>query len=130
MGILSQQLSISERATTNDIGVNPEARSLTKASGYFADGGKYPDNRSTFNNTSIVNSSGGIEEISESETAGSLGGLPITPSGNSDEENFMIKVMLDWQTAESTGQMKAFENKFKKLKGMSDIKKAIADWAD
>ena len=54
MGILSQQLGISERATTNDIDVNPEARSLTAPSGFYADGGKYPDNRSVWDHNSLV----------------------------------------------------------------------------
>ena len=54
MGILSQQLGISDRAVTNDISRDPEARSLTKASGYFADGGKYPDDRSVWNYNALV----------------------------------------------------------------------------
>ena len=54
MGILNQQLGISEKATTNDIDVNSTARSLTAPSGYYAEGGKYPDNRSTWRNGDVV----------------------------------------------------------------------------
>ena len=54
MGILSQQLGISEKATNNGVTVNPGARSLTAPSGYYSDGGKYPDDRPTWDNTDVL----------------------------------------------------------------------------
>ena len=63
MGILSQQLGISARATTNDIDVNPEARSLTAPSGFYADGGKYPDNRSVWDHNSLVEGADNPEQV-------------------------------------------------------------------
>ena len=55
MSILSQQLSISEKAFTNRITTNPEARSLTYRSGYYGNGGQYPDAREFFDSDSTVN---------------------------------------------------------------------------
>ena len=52
--ILLQQISISEKAFTNDITTNPEAQSLTYRSGYYGNGGQYPDAREVFNSDSTV----------------------------------------------------------------------------
>ena len=80
MGILSQQLGISAKATTNDIGINPEARSLTAPSGFYADGGKYPDNRPVWDYNALVKEADDPEietyftdGIRPSSTAGKLG---------------------------------------------------------
>ena len=63
MGILSQQLGISAKATTNDIGINPEARSLTAPSGFYADGGKYPDNRPVWDYNALVKEADDPEQV-------------------------------------------------------------------
>tara|TARA_Y100000310_G_scaffold11640_1_gene12156 strand:+ start:368 stop:634 length:267 start_codon:yes stop_codon:yes gene_type:complete len=52
--ILLQQISISEKAFTNDITTNPEAQSLTYRSGYYGNGGQYPDAREFFDSDSTV----------------------------------------------------------------------------
>ena len=71
MSIVSQQLSISQRAFTNDIITNPEAQSLTYRSGYYGNGGQYPDAREFFDSDSTV------EDIKESETAPDLSNLEV-----------------------------------------------------
>ena len=67
MSILEQQLIVSDKLVSNDIKTNPQARSLTMRNGYY-ESWQYPDNQSA-----IVTSEGGIEEIAESKTAGQLG---------------------------------------------------------
>ena len=77
MSILSQQLSISQRAFTNRITTNPEAQSLTYRSGYYGNGGQYPDPRTQMTGAGIVatgNQSKTRERIKDSFTAGELGG--------------------------------------------------------
>ena len=44
MSILSEQLTIGEKVVSNDIALDPVARSLTMCNGYYVDH-KYPDNR-------------------------------------------------------------------------------------
>ena len=69
MSILSEQLMISDKAISNDISLDPEARSLTMRNGYYVDH-KYPDDRvimtgeNPFNDTS---------NITTSKTAGQIG---------------------------------------------------------
>ena len=46
MSILSEQLVIGDKVVSNDITLDPVARSLTMRNGYYFDH-KYPDNRST-----------------------------------------------------------------------------------
>ena len=71
MVILSQQFGISEKATNNGVTVNPGARSLTAPSGYYSDGGKYPDDRPTWDNTAVLTT----EQLGgETIIAGQIGG--------------------------------------------------------
>jgi len=83
MSILSQQLSISQRAFTNDIITNPEAQSLTYRSGYYGNGGQYPDAREFFDSDSTV------EDIKESETAPDLSNLEVLMS-NADRMKILL----------------------------------------
>ena len=69
MGILEQQLIISEKVISNEIMTNPEARSLTMRNGYYVDS-KYPDNRSTMTGENPFNDAG---IITISQTAGQIG---------------------------------------------------------
>ena len=69
MGILEQQLNISNKAVSNDITTDPEARSLTMRNGYYVDS-KYPDNRSTMTGENPFNDAG---IITISKTAGQIG---------------------------------------------------------
>ena len=113
MGILNQQLSVSERAVTNDISRDPEARSLTKASGYFADGGKYPDDRSVWNYNALVEGADNPENKGDLITAAIEAGERNATeterkSGKSDDgevvyygqANSFSKVV--WDAAEAT----------------------------
>ena len=82
MSILSQQLSISEKAFTNRITTNPEARSLTYRSGYYGNGGQYPDAREFYASDSTVNETTEyqgqqVNNIRESETAPQLEDLVV-----------------------------------------------------
>ena len=95
MSIVSEQLMIGDKAISNDITTDPEARSLTMRNGYYVDH-KYPDNRPEITGESfsvknlsvekssetlvdgeivhtITAESTGLEEISESKTAGQIG---------------------------------------------------------
>jgi hypothetical protein len=69
MGILEQQLIISNKAVSNDITTDPEARSLTMRNGYYVDS-KYPDNRSTMTGENPFNDAA---IITISQTAGQIG---------------------------------------------------------
>ena len=95
MSILEEQLIIGDKAISNDITTDPEARSLTMRNGYYSDH-RYPDNRSeiTGESFSVITSSveksletfvggevvrtitlenTGLETIAESKTAGQIG---------------------------------------------------------
>ena len=72
MSILSEQLVISDKVISNVITTDPEARSLTMRNGYYFDS-KYPDNRSTVTGANPLSGTDGLENISESETAGQIG---------------------------------------------------------
>ena len=74
MSILSEQLTVSDKAVSNDISLDPEARSLTMRNGYYSDH-RYPDNRSeiTGESFSVAEDSIDREAISESKTAGQIG---------------------------------------------------------
>ena len=72
MSILSEQLVISDKAVSNDITTNSDARSLTMRNGYYFDS-KYPDHRSTMTGENPLSGAGGLEVISESKTAGQIG---------------------------------------------------------
>ena len=72
MNILEEQLIISEKAVSNDITTNSDARSLTMKNGYYFDS-KYPDNRSTMTGENPLSGIGGLEDILESKTAGQIG---------------------------------------------------------
>ena len=73
MGILEQQLNISNKAVSNDITTDPVAESVTMRNGYYVDH-KYPDNRPEMTGESyFVCVNNGIEDISESKTAGQIG---------------------------------------------------------
>ena len=69
MSIVSQQLIISDKAVSNDIKINPEARSLTMRNGYYVNS-MYPDNRSTMTGE---NPFSGTDSITISKTAGQIG---------------------------------------------------------
>jgi|TARA_R110002051_G_C8330579_1_gene436537 hypothetical protein len=69
MGILEQQLNISNKAVSNDIATDPEARSLTMRNGYYVDS-KYPDNRSTMTGENPFSDT---DSITISKTAGQIG---------------------------------------------------------
>ena len=84
MSILSQQLSISQRAFTNDIITNPEAQSLTYRSGYYGNGGQYPDAREFFDSDStvsetrhLISQGKEVNNIRESVTAPKLEDLEV-----------------------------------------------------
>ena len=73
MSILAEQLIIGDKVVSNDIMTDPEARSLTMRNGYYVDH-KYPDNRPEITGESyFVGVNNGIEDISESKTAGQIG---------------------------------------------------------
>ena len=73
MGILNQQIVISDLYISNQITTDPGARSLTMRNGYYVDH-KYPDNRPEMTGESyFVGVNNGIEDISESKTAGQIG---------------------------------------------------------
>ena len=72
MSILSEQLVISDKVISNVITTDPEARSLTMRNGYYFDS-KYPDNSSTMTGENPLSGIGGLEDISESKTAGQIG---------------------------------------------------------
>ena len=69
MSILSEQLMISDKAISNDISLDPEARSLTMRNGYYVDH-KYPDDRSTMTGENPFNDT---SNITTSKTAGQIG---------------------------------------------------------
>tara|TARA_Y100000310_G_scaffold248301_1_gene254117 strand:+ start:52 stop:261 length:210 start_codon:yes stop_codon:yes gene_type:complete len=69
MGILEQQLNISNKAVSNDITTDPEARSLTMRNGYYVDS-KYPDNRSTMTGENPFSDT---DSITISKTAAQIG---------------------------------------------------------
>ena len=73
MSILSEQLVISDKVISNVITTDPEAESVTMRNGYYVDH-KYPDNRPEMTGESyFVGVNNGIEDISESKTAGQIG---------------------------------------------------------
>jgi len=69
MSIVSQQLIISDKVISNDIKINPEARSLTMRNGYYVNS-MYPDNRSTMTGENPFSDT---DNITTSETAGQIG---------------------------------------------------------
>jgi hypothetical protein len=69
MSIVSQQLIISDKAVSNDIKINPEARSLTMRNGYYVNS-MYPDNRSTMTGENPFSDT---DNITISKTAGQIG---------------------------------------------------------
>ena len=69
MGILEQQLIISDKVVSNDIKIDPEARSLTMKNGYYVNS-MYPDNRSTMTGDNPFSD---MDRITTSETAGQIG---------------------------------------------------------
>ena len=82
MSILSQQLRISQKAFTNYIRANPAAQSLSYKSGYYGNGGQYPDHREFFDSDSTVNETTEyqgqqVNNIRESETAPQLEDLVV-----------------------------------------------------
>ena len=95
MSILSEQLVIGDKVVSNDITTDPVAESVTMRNGYYVDH-KYPDNRPEMTGESfsvrtssieesferfvegevvrtITFKSTGLEDISESKTAGQIG---------------------------------------------------------
>ena len=74
MSILAEQSLVSDKAISNDISLDPEARSLTMRNGYYVDH-KYPDNRSTMTGENPFNdtSTQGTSNITTSKTAGQIG---------------------------------------------------------
>ena len=91
MSILSEQLTIGEKVVSNDIALDPVARSLTMCNGYYVDH-KYPDNRTVMTGenpwtgtTTQTITTGGISsaevqtevtttnQIATSKTAGQIG---------------------------------------------------------
>ena len=69
MSIVSQQLIISDKVISNDIKIDPEARSLTMKNGYYVNG-MYPDNRSTMTGENPFSDT---DSITISKTAGQIG---------------------------------------------------------
>jgi len=69
MSIVSQQLIISDKVISNDIKINPEARSLTMRNGYYVNS-MYPDNRSTMTGENPFSDT---DSITISKTAGQIG---------------------------------------------------------
>ena len=69
MSIVTQQLIISVKAISNDIKIDPEARSLTMRNGYYVNS-MYPDNRSTMTGDNPFSDT---DRITTSETAGQIG---------------------------------------------------------
>jgi len=69
MSIVSQQLIISDKVISNDIKIDPEARSLTMRNGYYVNS-MYPDNRSTMIGDNPFSDTDGI---TISKTAGQIG---------------------------------------------------------
>jgi hypothetical protein len=69
MSIVSQQLIISDKVISNDIKIDPEARSLTMKNGYYVDS-MYPDNRSTMTGENPFSD---VDNITISKTAGQIG---------------------------------------------------------
>ena len=69
MSIVSQQLIISDKVISNDIKINPEARSLTMRNGYYVNS-MYPDNRSTMTGENPFSDT---DNITISKTAGQIG---------------------------------------------------------
>ena len=69
MSIVTQQLIISDKVVSNDIKIDPEARSLTMKNGYYANS-MYPDNRSTMTGENPFSD---MDRITTSETAGQIG---------------------------------------------------------
>ena len=73
MSILSQQLRISQKAFTNYIRANPAAQSLSYKSGYYGNGGQYPDHREFFDSDATISGN----HIKESETAPDFSNLEV-----------------------------------------------------
>ena len=69
MSIVSQQLIISDKVISNDIKIDPEARSLTMKNGYYVDS-MYPDNRSTMTGENPFSDT---DSITISKTAAQIG---------------------------------------------------------
>jgi len=78
MSILSEQLVIGDKVVSNEITLDPVARSLTMRNGYYFDH-KYPDNRTVMTGenpwTGIETTLGRsfVDQIATSETAGQIG---------------------------------------------------------
>ena len=69
MSILSEQLTIGEKVVSNDIALDPVARSLTMCNGYYVDH-MYPNNTTVMTGENPFN---GTDSIATSETAGQIG---------------------------------------------------------
>ena len=69
MSILAEQSLVSDKAISNDISLDPEARSLTMRNGYYVNS-MYPDNRSTMTGDNPFSD---MDRITTSETAGQIG---------------------------------------------------------
>ena len=69
MSIVTQQLIISDKAISNDIKIDPEARSLTMRNGYYVNS-MYPDNCSTMTGENPFSDT---DSIAISKTSGQLG---------------------------------------------------------
>ena len=73
MSILEQQIVIGDKLISNDIRTDPEARSLTMKNGYYPNW-KYPNDQSALTGASpLSNGTNGIENITDSKTAGQIG---------------------------------------------------------
>ena len=69
MSILAEQLGVGDKVVSNDIKIDPEARSLTMKNGYYANS-MYPDNRSTMTGDNPFSDT---DRITTSKTAGQIG---------------------------------------------------------
>ena len=69
MSILAEQLGVGDKVVSNDIALNPVARSLTMCNGYYVDH-KYPDNRSTMTGENPFSDT---DSITISKTAAQIG---------------------------------------------------------
>ena len=69
MSILAEQLGVGDKVVSNDIALDPVARSVTMQNGYYVDH-KYPDNRASMEGHNPWN---GTNNIATSDTAGQIG---------------------------------------------------------
>ena len=69
MSILEEQLIIGDKVVSNDIGLDPVARSLTMCNGYYVNY-MYPNNTTIMTGENPFND---IDSIATSKTAGQIG---------------------------------------------------------